>query len=67
MSSVWEGSKTEAFVQGVALGAEREQRRIIHLLEARRDDLASCLKDDDCLLRADAIDVVLCDIKGVDE
>jgi hypothetical protein len=32
MSSVWEGSKTEAFVQGVALGVEREQRRIIHIL-----------------------------------
>lgn len=33
MSSVWEGTKTEAFVKGAELGAERERQRIIALLQ----------------------------------
>ena len=33
MSSVWEGTKTEAFVKGVELGAERERERIVALLK----------------------------------
>jgi hypothetical protein len=43
---------------------EAERARIIALLEARRYDLASCLKDDDCAVRADAIEVCISDIKG---
>lgn len=34
MSSVWDGTKTEAFVKGAELGAERERERIIALLES---------------------------------
>jgi hypothetical protein len=45
-------------------GRQDERERIIALLEARRYDLASCLKDDDCAVRADAIDVCISDIKG---
>jgi hypothetical protein len=45
-------------------GREDERERVIALLEARRYDLASCLKDDDCAVRADAIDVCISDIKG---
>jgi hypothetical protein len=33
MSSVWEGTRTEAFCKGAELGAERERQRIIALLE----------------------------------
>jgi hypothetical protein len=51
-------------VQGFRGGVEAERARIIALLEARRYDLASCLKDDDCAVRADAIDVCISDIKG---
>jgi hypothetical protein len=51
-------------VQGFQGGVEAERARIIALLEARRYDLASCLKDDDCAVRADAIDVCISDIKG---
>jgi hypothetical protein len=51
-------------VQGFQGGVEAERERIIALLEARRYDLASCLKDDDCAVRADAIDVCISDIKG---
>jgi hypothetical protein len=50
-------------VQGFQGGVEAERARIIALLEARRYDLASCLKDDDCAVRADAIDVCISDIK----
>jgi hypothetical protein len=45
-------------------GRTDERERIIALLEARRYELASCLKDDDCAVRADAIDVCISDIKG---
>jgi hypothetical protein len=45
-------------------GREDERERVIALLEARRYDLASCLKDDDCAVRADAIEVCISDIKG---
>jgi hypothetical protein len=48
-------------------GREDERERVIALLEARRYDLASCLKDDDCAVRADAIDVCISDIKGENE
>ena len=48
-------------------GRQDERERIIALLEARRYDLASCLKDDDCAVRADAIDVCISDIKGENE
>jgi hypothetical protein len=51
-------------VQGFQGGVEAERARIIALLEARRYDLGSCLKDDDCAVRADAIDVCISDIKG---
>lgn len=51
-------------VQGFQGGVEAERERIIALLEARRYDLASCLKDDDCAVRADAVDVCISDIKG---
>jgi hypothetical protein len=51
-------------VQGFRGGVEAERARIVALLEARRYDLASCLKDDDCAVRADAIDVCISDIKG---
>jgi hypothetical protein len=51
-------------VQGFQGGVEAERERVIALLEARRYDLASCLKDDDCAVRADAIDVCISDIKG---
>jgi hypothetical protein len=51
-------------VQGFQGGVEAERARIIALLEARRYDLASCLKDDDCAVRADAIEVCISDIKG---
>jgi len=54
-------------VQGFQGGVEAERKRIIALLEARRYDLASCLKDDDCAVRADAIDVCISDIKGESE
>ena len=42
----------------------KERERIIQLLQVMRNDLASCIKDDDCLVRADAIDVCISDIKG---
>jgi len=45
---------------------EAERERIIQLLQVMRNDLASCIKDDDCLVRADAIDVCISDIKGED-
>jgi hypothetical protein len=45
-------------------GREDERERVIALLEARRYELASCLKDDDCAVRADAIGVCISDIKG---
>jgi hypothetical protein len=45
-------------------GREDERERVIALLEARRYDLASCLKDDDCAVRADAVEVCISDIKG---
>jgi hypothetical protein len=48
-------------------GREDERERVIALLEARRYDLASCLKDDDCAVRADAIEVCISDIKGENE
>lgn len=51
-------------VQGFQGGVEAERERIIALLEARRYDLASCLKDDDCSVRAEAVDVCISDIKG---
>ena len=51
-------------VQGFQGGIEAERARIVALLEARRYDLASCLKDDDCAVRADAIEVCISDIKG---
>ena len=54
-------------VQAFVAGVEAERARIIALLEARRYDLASCLKDDDCAVRADAIDVCISDIKGENE
>jgi hypothetical protein len=51
-------------VQGFQGGVEAERARIIALLEARRYELASCLKEDDCAVRADAIEVCISDIKG---
>jgi hypothetical protein len=48
-------------------GKKQERERVIALLEARRYDLASCLKDDDCAVRADAIEVCISDIKGENE
>lgn len=48
-------------------GRQDERERIIALLEARQYDLASCLKDDDCAVRADAVDVCISDIRGEDE
>jgi hypothetical protein len=45
-------------------GREDERERIIQLLQVMRNDLASCIKDDDCLVRADVIDVCISDIKG---
>jgi hypothetical protein len=46
---------------------EAERERIIQLLQVMRNDLASCIKDDDCLVRADVIDVCISDIKGENE
>lgn len=43
-------------------GRRFERERIIGLLEKRRDDLLGCHKNDDCHVRADAIDVVIDDI-----
>ena len=57
----------EAETQGIGIGVEDERERVIALLEASRYDLASCLKDDDCAVRADAIDVCISDIKGEKE
>ena len=54
-------------VQGFQGGVEAERERIIALLEARQNDLMSCLKDDDCSVRAQAIDVCISDIKGEDK
>jgi hypothetical protein len=54
-------------VQGFQGGVEAERERVIALLEARQNDLMSCLKDDDCSVRADAIDVCISDIKGEDK
>jgi hypothetical protein len=54
-------------VQGFQGGVEAERERIIALLEARRYDLASCLKDDDCAVRAEAVEVCISDIKGENE
>ena len=54
-------------VQGFQGGVEAERERVIALLEARRYDLASCLKDDDCAVRVDAIDVCISDIRGESE
>jgi hypothetical protein len=51
-------------VQGFQGGVEAERARIIALLESRQNDLMSCLKDDDCAVRADAIEVCISDIKG---
>jgi hypothetical protein len=51
-------------VQGFQGGVEAERARIIALLESRQNDLMSCLKDDDCSVRAEAIDVCISDIKG---
>jgi hypothetical protein len=54
-------------VQGFQGGVEAERKRIIALLEARQNDLMSCLKDDDCSVRAEAVDVCISDIKGESE
>jgi hypothetical protein len=51
----------------IHVGELRERERIVALLEARRYDLASCLKDDDCSARAEAIEVCISDIKGENE
>ena len=48
----------------IHVGELRERERIIQLLQVMRNDLASCIKDDDCLVRADVIDVCISDIKG---
>jgi hypothetical protein len=56
----FEPDDTCPICDGIELGRER----VIALLEARRYDLASCLKDDDCEVRADAIQVCISDIKG---
>jgi hypothetical protein len=51
----------------IHVGELRERERIIQLLQVMRNDLASCIKDDDCLVRADVIDVCISDIKGENE
>ena len=48
----------------VEWGKKAERERILALLEARQNDLMSCLKDDDCSVRAEAIDVCISVIKG---
>jgi hypothetical protein len=48
----------------IPLIEKETQERIIALLESRQNDLMSCLKDDDCSVRADAIEVCISDIKG---
>jgi hypothetical protein len=58
---------TETFSQGWDSGKAQERERIIQLLQVMRNDLASCIKDDDCLVRADVIDVCISDIKGENE
>jgi len=73
MSNPWEATELfgkmlgEYTDNGYRQGVYEERERIIALLEARRYDLASCLKDDDCAVRADAIDVCISDIKGENE
>ena len=50
------------YYAGMTEGRIQERERIIGLLEKRRDDLLACHKNDDCHVRADAIDVVISDI-----
>jgi hypothetical protein len=52
-----------AFEVGFRIGGSQERSRILALLEARLNDLESCLKDDDCQVRADSIKVCISDIK----
>lgn len=50
------------YYAGMTEGRIQERERIVAILKARREDLFSCHKDDDCGIRADAIDVVISDI-----
>lgn len=50
------------YYAGMTEGRIQERERIVSLLKARRDDLLGCHKNDDCHVRADAIDVVIDDI-----
>lgn len=50
------------YYAGMTEGRIKERERIIKLLEKRRDDLLECHKNDDCRVRADAVDVVIDDI-----
>jgi len=72
VSNPWEATELfgkmlgEYTDNGYRQGVYEERERIIQLLQVMRNDLASCIKDDDCLVRADAIDVCISDIKGED-
>lgn len=50
------------YYAGMTEGRNQERERIVAILKARHEDLFSCHKDDDCGIRADAIDVVISDI-----
>jgi hypothetical protein len=69
MSNPWEATELfgkmlgEYTDNGYRMGTLDERERIIALLEARLNDLESCLKDDDCQVRADSIKVCISDIK----
>jgi hypothetical protein len=54
----------EAETQGIGIGVEAERERIIGLLEFMYSELMSCLKEDDCKIRAHAVSVCIDDIQG---
>jgi hypothetical protein len=49
---------------GLYEGKKNEQERIIGLLESRYRELMSCLKEDDCKIRAHAVSVCIDDLQG---
>lgn len=73
MTNPWEATELfgkmlgEYTDNGYRMGTLDERERIIALLKARRDELASCLKDDDCSIRANAVNVCISDIKWENE
>jgi hypothetical protein len=70
MSNPWEATELfgkmlgEYTDNGYRMGTLDERERIIALLEARLNDLESCLKDDDCKTLAHIVSTCIDDIEG---